>query len=120
MIDRFQQAAAGVYEVLKVRGLLVRTEGGGIQPLLNHDEAVGLVLMAVQAVLQATGFCLAGWHELAQAGFKCLRVAGQGSDCGNEGEWARHMLAPVEEMAMLGYLIDEKNSLLLESLSILF
>tara|TARA_R110000868_G_scaffold29057_5_gene108192 strand:+ start:1949 stop:2347 length:399 start_codon:yes stop_codon:yes gene_type:complete len=120
MIDRFQQAAAGFDEVLEMRGLLVSAKGFGVLPLFNHDEAVGLLLMAVQVVLQATGFGLAEWYELTQAGLNSLRVAGQGGEGGNKGDWARHTWAPVQEVAMLGYLIDEKNSLQLESLSILF
>ena len=96
MIDRFQQAAAAVDEVLEVRGLLVRAEGVGIAPLLNHDETVGLVLMAVQVVLQATSFRLAGRYQLAQAGFKRVGVAGQGREGSNKGEWARLAWAPVE------------------------
>ncbi len=78
MIDLFQQAAAGFAEVQKVCGLLVRTEGGGVLPLLNHDEAVGQLLMAVQVVLQATCFGLAGRYQLAQACFNSLGLAGAG------------------------------------------
>lgn len=107
LIDLFQQAAAGLAEMQKMLGLLVRAKGGGVLPLLDHDETVGLLLMAVQVVLQT-------------AGFNRFGLAGAGGDSGDQGEWARHGWAPVQDVAMLGYSIDEKNCLLLESLSIFF
>lgn len=121
MIDLFQQAAAGLYEMQKVRGLLVRTKGGGVLPLLDHDETAGLLLMQVQVVLQATGFGLARRHQLAQAGLNRLGMAWPGRAVMVAIKVNGVVMADSgSSAAMLGYLIDEKNSLLLESLSIFF
>jgi hypothetical protein len=113
MVDGLQVFAAGLAEMQKVWGLLVRRQGLLVTPLLDHHEHMGVLLVAVQVVLQAAVFAAAGVDQHTQAGFYGRLLCRVGGEGGNQGQRGGHGQAPggtAERVTMLVYLAGKKNS----------
>jgi hypothetical protein len=113
MVDGLQVLAAGLAEMQKVWSLLVCCQGLLVAPLLNHHEHMGVLLVAVQVVLQAAVLAAAGFDQHTQAGFHGCLLRRVGGDGGNQGQRGGHGQAPggtAERVTMLVYLAGKKNS----------